>query len=151
MTTYSEGVLIGQRWHDSQGIAPLFPFGFGLSYTTFEYAGLNLARNDAGDIVASFTVRNTGDRPGDVVPQVYLGAPVSPPADGQFAPRTLVGFERLSMAPGEVRQVSIPVRARQLRYWSDAAHAWRTPAGNRTLYVGDNGGEMILQAALPDG
>lgn len=141
---YDEGVFVGYRWYDSQNIEPLFPFGHGLSYTTFAYDGLTVTR--AGDgLDVAFTVRNTGDVAGDAVPQVYLGPPAQAPVP--MAPRQLVGFERITLASGERREVTIHVAARQLSYWSVDDGAWVRAAGERTVYVGASSRDVRLETA----
>jgi beta-glucosidase len=81
---------MGYRWYDQQNITPLFPFGYGLSYTQFDYSGLKI-RPDSGGLEVSFQVENTGSVQGSEVPQVYVGAPANPPPSVQFAVQKLVG------------------------------------------------------------
>src|SRR5262249_27405858 len=88
-TVYSEGILIGYRWFDQQHIEPLYPFGYGLSYTRFEYQALAVSQARDGGLEVGFELRNAGNVPGDEVAQVYLGAPETAPAEAQFAPRAL--------------------------------------------------------------
>jgi hypothetical protein len=90
-STFSEGIFIGYRCFDRQGLEPLYPFGYGLSYTSFEYRDLALAAAADGGLDASFTLRNVGPAAGDEVPQVYLGPPQPAPRGAQFAHRALVG------------------------------------------------------------
>jgi beta-glucosidase len=85
---YSEGLQIGYRWYDAQGIEPLFPFGHGLSYTTFAYSNLKASANTRGTVSLSFTVKNTGTRPGAEVAQIYIGAPASSGEPPQLPART---------------------------------------------------------------
>lgn len=92
-TTFSEGLLVGYRWFEDQKILPLYPFGYGLSYTQFELSELRAHAATDGGFDVTFKVKNTGRSRGDEVPQVYLAAPASPPPGVQFAPKTLVGFE----------------------------------------------------------
>jgi beta-glucosidase len=96
-TTYTEGVNIGYRWFDKQNIEPLFGFGHGLSYTTFDYSGLSVSKASDGGLDVSVTIKNTGVMDSDEVPQVYLGAPESVPDGVQFPVRALVGFDRVSI------------------------------------------------------
>jgi beta-glucosidase len=142
---YDEGVFVGYRWYDGQGIEPLFPFGHGLSYTSFAYDGLDVRPADGG-LDVRFRVRNTGRVAGDEVAQVYLG----PPADAPVAmpPKQLVGFERLTLAPGERREVTVHVGARQLSYWSVERGAWVRAAGERTIYVGASSRDIRLQGPI---
>lgn len=148
-TTYSEGVLIGYRWFDSQKIAPLFPFGYGLSYTHFAYSDLKVKPAPDGGAVVTVRIRNTGKVAGDEVPQVYLDAPADPPSGVQFAPRTLVAFDRVSLAPGESRTVKMDVLPRAFEYWSVAQNRWVKPAGGRALHVGGSSRDLRLAVDLP--
>ena len=147
-TTFSEGVLVGYRWFDHRNIEPLFPFGYGLSYTTFAYTGVKaLAARDGGFDV-SFTIRNTGAVAGDEVAQVYLEKPMHAPAEVQFADRILAGFDRVHLGAGESKQVVVHVPARQLQYWSTAEHRWVTPQGERTFIVGGSSRDRRLTGRL---
>jgi beta-glucosidase len=134
VTTYSEGIDIGYRFFDATGETPLFPFGYGLSYTSFRYSGLQTAVAADGGLTVSFKVTNTGTAAGDTVPQVYLGAPATKPAGVQFAAKSLAGYSRVGLAAGASRTVSIHVPLRQLQYWSTSA-GWTTATGQRTLFV----------------
>lgn len=110
-----EGSDVGYRWYARQGIKPLFPFGHGLSYTTFAQEGLTVARN--GDrLVARVTLRNTGSRAGADVAQVYLAQ--TPDGRTGQTTRRLAGFARVELAPGEVRGVDVPLETRVLAEWS---------------------------------
>jgi beta-glucosidase len=147
-TTYSEGIFVGYRWFDQQNLKPLFPFGYGLSYTSFQYSGIKVVRAKDGGLDVSFSVKNSGKIAGDEVPQVYLGAPKSAPEGAQFALRALVQFDRISLAPGQSKNVTLHVEARRLQYWSKAAGKWQTAAGARTVYVGSSSRNMLLQAEI---
>jgi len=135
-TTFSEGILVGYRWFDRQKIEPLFPFGFGLSYTTFSYDGLKASRAADGGVDLGVTIKNTGAVAGDEVAQAYLEAPAKPQAGVQFADDVLAGFERVHLAAGESRTVTIHIPLRQLQYWSTAQKQWVTAGGVRKLWVG---------------
>jgi beta-glucosidase len=149
---YSEQTFVGYRWYDREGIAPLFPFGHGLSYTRFEYSGLTV-RNAGDGCDVSFVVKNTGARGGVDVPQVYLGPPSSPPVP--IAARQLAGFERLVIPAGGSRQVTIHIGARELSYWSIERHGWVVASGRRTIEVGASSrdirlkGEAVIAAPPP--
>ncbi len=144
-TTYSEGVNVGYRWFDQQKIEPLFPFGYGLSYTKFAYDGLTVKPASDGGLEVRFRVTNSGPVRGDEVAEVYLDAPSAPPAGAQFAPRTLAGFERMSLEPGEGREVTVAVPARALEYWSVGKNAWVRAAG-RQVHVGASSRDLRLEA-----
>lgn len=145
LTTFSEGIFIGYRWFDKQDIQPLFPFGYGLSYTKFKYSDLQAEPAPDGGLTVRFSIENVGNVYGDEVPQVYLGAPQSPPAGAQFAVRALAGFDRLGLKPGESKQVTIHVPLRQLQYWSEATKSWQTATGSRVVYVGASSRDLRLQ------
>jgi beta-glucosidase len=109
---YSEGLLVGYRWYDAKRITPLFPFGFGLDYTSFRYSGMTLQATTAGGNLAQASIRvtNTGQRAGADVPQMYIEDPAS---TGE-PPRQLKGFSRVSLSPGQSATVHLPLNARAL-------------------------------------
>ncbi|MGW0803792.1 glycoside hydrolase family 3 protein [Nonomuraea sp. NPDC002799] len=143
---YDEGVFVGYRHYDAGGIEPLFPFGHGLSYTRFAYGDLAV-RPSGGGLSVSFTVRNTGRRTGVEVAQVYLTPPAGPPVP--MPPRTLAGFGRVRLAPGEVRRVTVTVARRSLEYWS--AGGWVLAAGRRTVHVGSSSRDLRLRQDITVG
>ncbi|HTU34073.1 MAG TPA: glycoside hydrolase family 3 C-terminal domain-containing protein [Candidatus Acidoferrum sp.] len=146
-TTYSEGIFVGYRWFDQQKLQPLFPFGFGLSYTRFAYSQMRVARASDGGLDVRFTLRNDGAVPGGEVPQVYLDAPQNPPGDGaQFAVRALGAFDRVHLAAGESRAVTLHVPLRALEYWSVAKSQWMLVTGPRTVRVGSSSRDLRLAA-----
>ncbi len=136
-TDETEGIYNGYRFFDKEGITPLFPFGYGLSYTHFAYSGLHVRRAADGGLDVDLRVTNNGQLAGSTVPQVYLGPPDQPPAGIQFAVRQLAQFSRVSLEPGQSAVVSMNVPLRQLQYWSSARQQWITAAGTRTVYAGD--------------
>jgi beta-glucosidase len=150
---YSEGLDVGYRGYDAENITPLFPFGYGLSYTTFRFSALtvtpaSLANTVSGPGPASCgcngqnailatvtaTVTNTGKVAGTEVAQLYLG---DPQAAGE-PPRQLKGFARVTLRPGQSATVSFPLTGHDLSYWDDAANGWVVPAGAFTVYLGDS-------------
>jgi beta-glucosidase len=143
--TYSEGIDVGYRWFDRQGTTPLYPFGHGLSYTQFEYSHLSVGRAGDGGLDVKFEVRNTGHGESDEVPQVYLGAPTTPPKDASFAVRALAGFDRIHLRTGERRTVSIHVAPRSLQYWSEQSGGWKTPTSARDIFVGPSSSDLPLR------
>ncbi|HEY6876574.1 MAG TPA: glycoside hydrolase family 3 C-terminal domain-containing protein, partial [Polyangiales bacterium] len=145
-TTYSEGVHIGYRFFDLTQQTPLFPFGYGLSYTTFAYSELTVEPRDGG-LHVRFRVHNRGAREGDITPQLYLGAPDNVPPGVRFATRALAGFTRLTLAAGESRVVELDVPARLLAYWS-STYGWLRATGTRSLYVGSHARDIALEAAF---
>jgi beta-glucosidase len=150
---YSEGLDVGYRGYDAENITPLFPFGFGLSYTTFKFTNLTLTPSAASNTVsgpapsscgcngqgttlatARVTVTNTGAVTGTEVAQLYLG---DPKAAGE-PPRQLKGFARVTLSPGQSATLSFPLTGHDLSYWDDAAGGWVVPAGSFTVYAGDS-------------
>jgi beta-glucosidase len=148
-TQYAEGIHVGYRWFDRERIEPLFPFGHGLSYTSFAYSHLAVKRAVDGGLDVRCTVRNSGAREADEVVQVYLGAPETPPAGVAFAVRALADFARITLRPGEAQQVRLHVPLERLRYWSIADSAWRIAPGARTLYVGASSRDLRLTLRVP--
>jgi beta-glucosidase len=149
-TDETEGIYNGYRFFDKEGITPLFPFGFGLSYTSFGYSGLRVTRALGGGLTVTVRVTNTGQDTGAAVPQVYLGAPATQPAGIQFAVRQLSAYDRVTLRPGESAAVTMNVPLRQLQYWSSAQQKWITAAGSRTVYVGtaDSTASLPLQTQV---
>ena len=120
-----EGAAVGYRWFDLKGLKPLFPFGHGLSYTRFDFAGLH-ASAQRGSIVAQFRVRNIGGRPGAATPQVY----VSPVAGGWEAPKRLGGWRKLTLAPGAGADAEVAIDPRILATWDSATQRWKIAEGD---------------------
>ncbi|WP_243719240.1 glycoside hydrolase family 3 C-terminal domain-containing protein [Actinomadura sp. 7K534] len=140
--TFSEGVMVGYRHYDSNGIAPRFPFGHGLSYTTFRYSNL-VADTDS----ARVTVTNTGSRKGIAVPQLYIGMP-SPGVDVPQPPKQLKGFAKVTLAPGESTQVTFPLSSRSFAYWNEGAKAWKVADGCYRVMAGSSSREIAETATL---
>ncbi len=147
-TTFSEGVDIGYRWFDKEKIEPLFPFGFGLSYTKFSYSDLKVAgASDKGaDVFVKIT--NEGNVAGDEVVQAYLDAPEKQPAGVQFAARTLAGFDRVTLKPSESKVVTLHIVPRSLEYWSTSEKRWMRSAP-RQVQVGSSSRDLKLTAITP--
>ncbi|WP_406859550.1 beta-glucosidase [Streptomyces sp. HUAS MG47] len=143
---YSEGVHVGHRWYDGQGVAPLFPFGHGLSYTTFAYEGLRLAPRADGALDVSFTVRNSGRRSGVEVAQIYAGP--SPDLRLDQPAQFLAGYRRLELAAGERRRVTVRIAARTLSSFDPARGGWVLGTGVRTIRVGSSSRDLGLSAEV---
>jgi beta-glucosidase len=146
---YSEGLQVGYRWYDAQGIQPLFPFGFGLSYTTFDLHGLKVtpAPGAATGATVSIDVANTGGRAGAEVPQVYVGMPAS---TGE-PPKQLKGYTKVSLNPGETRTVRMKLDSRSFSYWSASAGGWTVAPGCYTIMVGSSSRDIAQQAVVSVG
>jgi len=144
---YREGVFLGYRWFDSKGIRPLFPFGFGLSYTTFEFSTMKVApdKRKAGNYLASVTVKNTGSRQGAEVVQLYVEPPV---ANVPRPIRELRGFARVVLKPGERREVTIPFSDRDLAYWNPISEGWNLTPGLYTAAAGSSSEDLPVHAGF---
>jgi beta-glucosidase len=148
LETYNEGVFVGYRWLDAHQMSPAFPFGLGLSYTRFTYAGLRVKPGAAGALV-SFTVKNVGRRAGATVPQLYLGLPSAPGA--RQPPAQLKGFTKLILAPGQVARVRFRVGSRALSYWDTRVSGWRIAPGCYRVMVGRSERDLPLRGAFTRG
>jgi len=145
---YTEGVFVGYRHFDRSDTKPLFPFGYGLSYTTFAYKNLSLSPGRvAGDqpVTVSFDVTNTGQRTGAEVAEVYVGEPHSK------VPRPvkeLKGFVKVQLNPGETRRVSLALDRRAFSYYDVGKHGWAVDAGEFSIYVGHSAEQVDLTGAI---
>jgi beta-glucosidase len=150
---YTEGVFLGYRFYDtpavdSTGVQPRFPFGFGLSYTTFAFSDLRLSRSTmrANDpLTVSLTVRNTGKVAGAEVAQLYVGEQ-NPAVTRPH--HELKAFQKVYLAPGETRTITLPLDRRSFAYWSEKEHAWKVDAGTFTIYAGDSSVDLPLHVGL---
>ncbi|MFI6622473.1 beta-glucosidase [Streptomyces sp. NPDC050528] len=141
---YSEGIHVGYRWYDAEGVRPLYPFGHGLSYTSFSYEDASARWNGRG-LDVTFTVRNTGRRDGVAVPQVYVGR--SPDLQLDQAVRVLGGYRRLALRGGEWRRITVRVAARTLSSWDAKRHAWVLGSGRRSVWVGASSGDLRVRTS----
>lgn len=144
-TTFTEGLDFGYRAFLRHQVAPLFPFGFGLSYTHFGYGDMKVVHTTDGGLNVSLTLSNLGERDGDEVPQLYLGAPSAAVAGAAFPVAQLAAFSRVHLNAGEHRRVTLHVSPRQLLYWSVASHAWRRAPGTRPIMVGASSTDIRLR------
>ena len=139
---FSEGVFVGYRYYQAHGETPLFPFGYGLSYTSFRFAAPHLARGRrAGEFRVTVTVRNTGRRKGSDVVQLYVGDPAS---DGE-PPRQLEGFRRITLKPAHRARVTFELTPRNLSYWNGR---WVASRGRYQVYVGDSSASLPIHLGL---
>jgi beta-glucosidase len=138
---YDEGLKVGYKWYDAEKKAVLFPFGYGLSYTTFGYAGLTAS---AGDTVkVSFTLKNTGDREGAEVAEVYATIP-----DPAEPPKRLIGWSKVKLAAGEEKTVTVDVPRKYLSIWDEAKNAWALLPGDYTILVGGSSDKLPLKTTV---
>ena len=146
--TYGEGIYIGYRWYDARKMAVEYPFGYGLSYTTFAYSDIKLDRNVIGKndtVTVSFKVKNTGKRAGSDVAQVYIHDKVSVM---NRPVRELRGFKKVRLQPGEETEVSITLDRRAFEYYTPALHKWVVEAGEYQIQVGRNVRDIVLDASV---
>ena len=144
---YEDKLMVGYRYWTTTGKHPLFPFGYGLSYTTFSFANLSVpATAGSGSTVpVSFDVTNTGTIPGAEVAQLY----VSDPSAAVSRPeRELKGFEKVRLAPGETKHFTLTLDARSFSYWDEATHNWKIDPGKFVIRVGDSSEDTPLTADL---
>jgi len=147
MAHYSEGLDVGYRAYAAHQIAPLFPFGFGLSYTQFSFDGLKVNQQPGSDnATVSFVVKNTGKAAGAEVAQLYLGFPEI--AEGNEPPLQLKGFEKVMLDPGESKTVELKLDAHAFSYWSEKAHAWQAAKGEFAVMVGDSSANTPLKGTV---
>ncbi len=142
---YGEGIFVGYRYYDRKGIAPLFPFGHGLSYTTFAYANLRLngAASGADDpIEVQVDVTNTGSRPGQEIVQLYLR---DEEARVMRPEQELKGFAKVALAPGETRTVTFALDRQSLAFYDTAVHDWVAEPGRFTVRVGSSSRDIRLE------
>lgn len=141
---YGEGIFVGYRWFDARQIQPTFPFGHGLSYTTFSYGDAQASVRD-GDVVVRIPVTNTGARDGREVVQVYASL-----ADSRVAraPRELTGFESVEIAAGATREVEIVVRRDDLAVWDVRLDQWRVEGGRYDFHVGASSRDIRSTVSL---
>ena len=144
---YGDKLMVGYRYWTTTGKPPLFPFGFGLSYTTFKFANLEAPEKAAaGSTVAvSFDVTNTGRVAGAEVAQLYVS---DPSAKLDRPERELKGFKKVRLAPGETEHVTLNLDARAFSYWDEAAHKWTIDPGKFVIRVGDSSESTPLSAEL---
>lgn len=136
-----EGSDVGYRWFARTGQTPLFPFGFGLSYTTFTRADLRASAEQEG-VQVSFTLTNSGTRAGAEVAQIYIS-----PAEGGFVPR-LAAFQRVELQPGERRDVVLTLESRVIACWDTQQRAWVIEAGRYDIVLGQHAGDVSLSVQI---
>jgi beta-glucosidase len=147
-TKYAEGIYVGYRYFDKHPrIAPLFPFGYGLSYTKFAYSGLHAPTQVSGngDIDVQVTVKNTGKRAGAEVAQLYVG---DPHASVDRPEKELKAFQRVDLAPGESRTIHFKLDRRALSFWSVGTHAWVAEPGRFDVLVGSSSRDIRLRGSF---
>ena len=145
---YTEGIFVGYRYYDRKKMAVRFPFGYGLSYTTFSYSNLMLDKgiiSDTETVLVSVDVTNTGERAGAEVVQLYIGAPES----DVFRPvRELKGFEKVFLEPGQTKTVTFELDARAFSYWDIRLNDWFVRSGSYHIQIGRSSRDIVFSAGL---
>jgi beta-glucosidase len=139
---YDEGLKVGYKWYEAENKTPLFPFGFGLSYTTYSYSDLK-----ATPTTVTFEVKNTGSRAGEEAAQVYVTLPAS--AGEPF--RRLVAWQKVALAPGETKSVTLPLTPHYLSIFNADREAWELVPGSYTVSAGGSSNDLPLKAAVAMG
>ena len=141
---YSEGAAVGYKWVDRNNFQPLFPFGHGLSYTSFDYGPVSAVSSPDGGLRVQFTLRNSGKREGMGLGEVYALTP----GTGWEAPRRLVGFAKVDLAPGAVRTVTVKVDPRLLATFDEQNHSWKIAPGRYTVALGASSRDLRAQTTV---
>ena len=139
---YDEGVKVGYKWYDAENKKPLFPFGYGLSYTTYRYSGLQVTPGEK--VKVTFTVANTGSREGSEIAEVYSGLP----AAAQEPPKRLVGFTKVKLNPGEKRNVTVEIDPKYLSIFDEQKDGWSLLPGDYAISVGGSSDNLPLKATV---
>jgi beta-glucosidase len=141
---YQEGVFVGYRWYEAKNIEPRFPFGYGLSYTTFGYSDLKVKKTGES-VMVSLTVKNTGEVAGAEVVQIYVG---EPNASVKRPVRELKGFRKVFLQPGESQQVEVELNKRAFAFWDEVSKGWKVDAGAFVIEAGSSSRDIRLKANI---
>ena len=142
---YSEESLVGYRWYDTKNVEVMYPFGYGLTYATFEYANLttDMGKYGKNDVITlSFELKNTGDMAADEVAQAYVHR-INPSVD--WPQKELKAFSRITLIPGESKTVTLTIPVRNLMYWNETTHTWDNDLCDVELLVGASAGDIKLR------
>lgn len=145
---YTEGILVGYRWFDTKNIEPLYPFGYGLSYTNFEFSNLKTDKDSytENDIIkVSFTIKNTGKMDGKEVAQLYISDPES---YVEKAAQELKGFKKVFVKSGESKQVTIQLPAKELAYYNDVKNQWLVETGLYKIKIGNSSRHIKAEVSI---
>lgn len=141
---YSEGIMVGYRWFLDRNVAPMYPFGYGLSYVPFKYDDAK-AEIKGNDIEVSFSLSNQGRMSAEEIAQVYIGRPDSKVERPQYE---LKGFKRVNLNANETKTVTVSIPIEQLRHWNEFQHAWNIEKGKVAIYVGGSSADLPLKTEL---
>ena len=142
---YDEGIYVGYRWYDSKEVEPLFPFGYGLSYTSFEYSDLRVPKTFSDGMKLRIRVRNSGEVAGAEVVQLYIAdeqASVDRPV------KELKGFDKVYLEPGESKVVEFTLDRSALSFFDEASHSWVAEPGDFQVLVGSSSRDIRAQASF---
>jgi beta-glucosidase len=139
---YDEGLKVGYKWYDAEKKEPLFPFGFGLSYTTYSYSELKTTSDNG--LTVTFKVKNTGNRAGEETAQVYLTLPAST----HEPPRRLVGWSKTALGPGEQKDVAVKVDPQMVSIFNPDKNSWEVVPGEYKVWVGRSSRNLPLSATI---
>jgi beta-glucosidase len=139
---YDEGLKVGYKWYDAERKEPLFPFGFGLSYTTYSYSELHTTSHNG--LTVTFKVRNTGNRAGEETAQVYLTLPAST----HEPPRRLVGWSKIALSPGEQKDVTVKVEPQMVSVFNPDKNLWEVVPGEYKVWAGGSSRDLPLRATI---
>lgn len=145
---YKEGIFVGYRWYDSRNIDVLFPFGFGLSYTSFTYRNMKLSRREMTDddiVKVSVDVTNSGETAGDEIVQLYIGDNTNVIVRPE---KELKGFERVHLASGETKTVTMELDRRSFAYYSELIHDWYCSGGEYIIKIGKSSRDIVLEESI---
>lgn len=145
---YKEGIYIGYRWYDKKKISPQFPFGFGLSYTSFNIDNIKSSSTKfikSAPVDISFTISNTGKAAGAETAQLYVH-PVNAQIDRPV--KELKGFKKVYLQPGESKKVKIQIDSRDICYWNDKTHRWEESLGEYSIEVGTSSKDIMQKIML---
>jgi beta-glucosidase len=145
---YTEGIYVGYRYFEAKKITPLFPFGHGLSYTTFDYSGLKLSKSsisEADSLEVSFSIKNAGNVDGAEIAQLYIAPP---PCRLRRPPKELKGFEKVFLKKGESKTVSIRLGARDFQYYDPEFSSWVADSGDYEILIGKSSADIVLRGTV---
>ena len=147
VTNYSDGIFVGYRHFDKDNIEPLYPFGFGLSYTSFEYSNLKLwkSSNTDSEWKLTFELKNTGEREGSEVAQLYIKDVKSSLPRPE---KELKKFKRVTLKPGETKEVEFTINKKALSYYDPAKHGWIAEPGEFQVMIGSSSRDIKLKDSL---
>jgi beta-glucosidase len=140
--TYDEGLKVGYKWYDAEHKDVLFPFGFGLSYTTYSYSDLKVSGGHEPTV--RFSVKNTGSRAGSEIAEIYASLPEG---SGE-PPKRLIGWSKVELAPGESKEVSVTIDPKYLSIFDVDANSWKLLPGSYTVMVGGSSKALDLSQKL---